>query len=72
MATIWTATHVATLKEALASGELSVEYNGKAVRYRSVAEQLYALAVMERAIEADATTDPVPKQVRMVQKTKGY
>lgn len=35
------------LKEAIASGELSVQYNGRRIQYRSLDEMLRAKALME-------------------------
>ncbi|MCD8139460.1 MAG: hypothetical protein LUE17_06740 [Planctomycetaceae bacterium] len=35
------------LKEAIASGELSVQYNGRRIQYRSLAEMLQAKSLME-------------------------
>lgn len=43
------------LRSAIASGELSVSYEGKTVTYRSIPELKEALAVVEAALEAQGT-----------------
>ena len=46
----YTQAHVDAMREALASGALSVSHGGKTVTYRSRQEMLDQLALMEAAI----------------------
>ena len=68
----WTQTDLDAVEAAIASGELEVQYSDKSVRYRSITELLRARDVLKSALAAAATTTPVPKQVRVVSKTKGF
>lgn len=43
----FTKEQIDALKEAIASGELVVQYNNRRIQYRSVAEMKEALAMME-------------------------
>lgn len=58
----YTTTQLAALQAALASGELSVEYDGKKVQYRSIAELERAIAVVQGALEAAGTVTAVPRR----------
>ncbi len=51
----WTQTDIDTLKAAIASGVLSVTFADRSTTYKSTDDQLKALALMERAINATAT-----------------
>lgn len=46
------------LRDALASGELTVTYDGKTVTYRSIDDIKKALAVVESGLEAEGTVTP--------------
>jgi len=48
----FTATQLQALQDALTSGELTVEFDGKRVTYRSIAELKAAIAVVEDALAA--------------------
>ena len=48
----YTAAQLQALQDALASGELTVEFDGKRVTYRSIAELKAAIAVVEDALAA--------------------
>lgn len=50
----WTQSDIDALKEAIATGVLSVQYNDKTVRYQSTRDQLTALAAMEAEVAGDA------------------
>jgi len=52
----YTESQAEALREALASGALTVEYDGKRVTYRSVREIKEALAQVETALARDAGT----------------
>lgn len=58
----YTADQLQALQDALASGELTVEFDGKRVTYRSVDELRQAIAVVEGAL-ADAGTVPARTRV---------
>jgi hypothetical protein len=58
----YTTTQLAALQAALASGELSVEYDGKKVGYRSVAELERAISVVQGALEAGGTLASTPRR----------
>jgi len=58
----YTTTQLAALQAALASGELSVEYDGKKVQYRSVAELERAIAVVQGALETAGTLTQTPRR----------
>lgn len=51
----WTQADIDTLKAAIASGILSVQYTDKLIRYQSTSDMLKALAAMEGEV-AGATT----------------
>jgi len=65
----YTETQAQALREALASGVLTVEYDGKRVTYRSVAEIKEALAQVETALARDAGKRV--RQIRVVT-NKGF
>lgn len=46
----YTTTHLAALREAIATGTLTVTYDGKTVTYRSLSDLLRIVALMERAL----------------------
>jgi len=50
----WTQTDIDALKEAIASGLLSVQYTDKTIRYQSTQDQLAALAAMEAEVAGEA------------------
>lgn len=49
----YTATQLQALKDALASGELTVTYDGKTVTYRSIEQLKEAIAFVEAEMIAD-------------------
>jgi hypothetical protein len=51
---------ITALEAALASGELTVEYNGRRVTYRSPQDILVAIAYLRRLSEAPAPGQPAP------------
>jgi hypothetical protein len=51
----FTAAQLTALEEAIASGELTVEFEGKRVTYRSMAELLQARDVVKAGLEAAGT-----------------
>lgn len=51
---------IAALETALASGELTVEYNGRRVTYRSAAEIVSALDYFKRAAQGVPASGPAP------------
>jgi len=65
----YTQVQAEALREALASGVLTVEYDGKRVTYRSVQEIKEALSEVETALARDAG-----KRVRQIRVTtsKGF
>jgi predicted GTPase len=65
----YTEAQAQALREALASGVLTVEYDGKRVTYRSVAEIKEALVQVETALARDAGTRV--RQIRVVT-NKGF
>ena len=67
----WTQSDLDAIEAAMASGELDVQYKDRRVRYRSIEELERARAIIQGALATPPAT-PVPKQVRMVEKTKGY
>lgn len=50
----WTQTDIDALKEAIASGLLSVQYTDNSVRYQSTSDQLAALAAMEAEVAGES------------------
>lgn len=46
----WTQTEIDTLRAAIATGVLRVDYADRSVTYKSTDEQLKALALMERSV----------------------
>jgi len=65
----YTEVQAQALREVLASGVLTVEYDGKRVTYRSVAEIKEALAQVETALARDAGKRV--RQIRVVT-NKGF
>ena len=51
----YTVTQLEALQAALASGELTVSYEGKTVTYRSIKDLKEALAVVQAGLEAQGT-----------------
>ena len=68
--TTYTADHLQALRDALASGEHRVSYEGKSVEYRSVADLKAAIADVESAIARDAGRIKV-RQIRVIT-SKGF
>ena len=52
----WTQAHVTTLQAAVASGVLTVSYNGRSTTYQSLSEMRALLADMERQVSATTRT----------------
>ena len=50
----WTATDLATIEAAIASGTLSVQYADRSVTYRSIPDLLKARDAIKAAIDASA------------------
>jgi len=46
----WTSTQLTALKDALASGKVSVRFGDKSIEYRSVDDLRKAIAVVEREV----------------------
>ena len=55
----YTESQRAALQAAIGSGELSVEYDGKRVVYRSITELRNALALVTQGLAAAAGTVPI-------------
>lgn len=70
MTATYTEAQACALREALASGEHRVSFDGKTVEYRSVAEIRAALAEVEAALAMSAGRVPA-RQIR-VTTTKGF
>ena len=51
----FTTTQLAAIEAAIASGELSVEYDGKRVQYRSMSELMKARDTIKGELEAAGT-----------------
>ena len=51
----FTTTQLAAIEEAIGTGELTVEYEGKKVTYRSMADLILARDVIRSALIADGT-----------------
>lgn len=60
----YTAQHLQALREALASGEHRVTYDGKSVEYRSVADLKAAIAEVESTISRESGA-PKSRQIRV-------
>lgn len=56
----YTVTQLEALQAALASGELTVSYEGKTVTYRSIKDLKEALAVVQAGLEAQGTVSATP------------
>ena len=62
--TTYTEEHAQALREALATGEHRVSYDGKSIEYRSVSDLKAALAEVESAL-ARQLGIPKSRQIRM-------
>lgn len=62
--TTYTPEHLQALREALASGEHRVTYDGKSIEYRSVADLKSAISEVE-AIIARESGAPKSRQIRV-------
>ena len=60
----YTTTQRDALKQAIASGVLSISYDGKTVQYRSMAELKSALAEVEQGLARD-NGKPMTRQIKM-------
>ena len=60
----YTPEHLHALREALASGEHRVTYDGKSIEYRSVADLKAAIAEVEATIARESGA-PKSRQIRM-------
>ena len=60
----YTSEHLKALREALASGEHRVTYDGKSVEYRSVADLMAAIAQVEATIARESGV-PKSRQIRV-------
>ena len=60
----YTPEHLQALREALASGEHRVTYEGKSIEYRSVADLKAAIAEVEASIARDSGS-PKARQIRI-------
>ena len=67
---VWTQTDLDAIKDAIASGELSVQFADRRVTYRSIAELLQAKAEIEREVNSAAGTLPVRQH--LVNSVKGW
>jgi hypothetical protein len=67
----YTAEQLEALQSALATGELTVEYEGRRVTYRSIAELERAIATVSAALTAE-TAPTRPRQVRVAGSRKGW
>jgi roadblock/LC7 domain-containing protein len=64
MSMTYTPEHLLALREALASGEHRVTYDGKSIEYRSVAELKAAIAEVEATIARESGA-PKSRQIRV-------
>jgi predicted GTPase len=62
--TTYTEEHAQALREALASGEHRISYDGKSIEYRSVSDLKAALAEVESAL-ARQDGNPKSRQIRV-------
>ena len=62
--TTYTPEHLQALREALASGEHRVTYDGKSIEYRSVADLKDAIAEVEATIARESGA-PKSRQIRI-------
>ncbi len=62
--TNYTSEHLQALREALASGEHRVTYDGKSIEYRSVADLKAAIAEVEATIARESGA-PKSRQIRV-------
>ena len=60
----YTAQHLQALREALASGEHRVTYEGKSIEYRSVADLKASIAEVEATIARESGA-PKSRQIRV-------
>jgi len=52
----WTSTQLAALKDALASGKLSIRFGDRSIQYRSVDELRKAIAIVEKEVNGASAT----------------
>lgn len=64
MSMTYTHEHLQALREALASGEHRVTYEGKSIEYRSVADLKAAIAEVEATMARDSGA-PKSRQIRV-------
>jgi len=55
----WTSTQLAALKDALASGKLSIRFGDRSIQYRSVDELRKAIAIVEKEVNGASATKVV-------------
>ena len=67
----YTQTQLDALQEAMASGELEVSYDGRQVKYRSIAELQAAIKTVARNLNAQ-TSRITPTRVVRMSCGKGY
>lgn len=69
----WTSTDITAIENAIASGELTVQYQDRRIVYRSLSELLRARDVIQAAINTASatTTKNIAKSVRF-RTTKGF
>ena len=58
----YTLTQLEALEAAIATGELSVSYDGKQVTYRSIAELTAARDLIKGELEATGLLTPTPRR----------
>lgn len=58
----YTVAQLQAIEEAIASGELTVEYEGKKVTYRSMAELMQASALIRGELEASGLLPSAPRR----------
>lgn len=59
--TTWTQAHLAALEEAYASGVTEVTYDGKTVKYRSLAELAQAISAIRLALSPEVPRQHYPR-----------
>ena len=63
--TVYTQDLLNKVKLAFASGTTSLEYDGKRIQYRSLAEMQTIISTMQREIDEAANGKPSSRQIRM-------
>lgn len=61
----WTATDLANVEAAIASGEKTVSIDGKSVTYRNVGELLTVRDLIMGALDTAELANPTAKQIRV-------